>query len=101
MPDPRLTWYCQRAKEEGEQARWQMLTPYLWERIETAVRHAREAAHYGNLVLGPEPRGGDFAPHRWTPDPTKRFCVICGDNDLGSVWGLHRFEPPLRPTSEA
>jgi hypothetical protein len=30
--------------------------------------------------------------HYWTPDPTKRFCVICGDNGLGSVWGVHRFQ---------
>jgi hypothetical protein len=30
--------------------------------------------------------------HYFTPDPTKRFCVICGDNDLGSVWGIHRFQ---------
>lgn len=32
------------------------------------------------------------APHFWTPDPTKRFCTVCGDNDLGSVWGIHRFQ---------
>jgi hypothetical protein len=31
-------------------------------------------------------------PHYFTPDPTKRFCVICGDNDLGSAWGIHRFQ---------
>ena len=30
--------------------------------------------------------------HFWTPDPTKRFCMKCGDNDLGSVWGAHRFQ---------
>jgi hypothetical protein len=30
--------------------------------------------------------------HFFTPDPTKRFCIICGDNDLGSVWGIHRFQ---------
>ncbi len=30
--------------------------------------------------------------HYFTPDPTKRFCTVCGDNDLGSVWGIHRFQ---------
>jgi len=30
--------------------------------------------------------------HYWTPDQTNRFCVICGDNGLGSVWGIHRFQ---------
>lgn len=39
-------------------------------------------------------------PHYFTPDPTKRFCVICGDNPLGSVWGIHRFQiqPKDKPT---
>ena len=30
--------------------------------------------------------------HYFTPDATKRFCTICGDNALGSVWGIHRFQ---------
>lgn len=30
--------------------------------------------------------------HYWTPDPTNRFCVKCGDNPLGSIWGVHRFQ---------
>ena len=30
--------------------------------------------------------------HYWTPDPTNRFCVKCGDNPLGGVWGVHRFQ---------
>jgi hypothetical protein len=44
--------------------------------------------------------------HYWTPDPTKRFCVICGDNGLGSVWGVHRFQiqphdPDFKPSPPA
>lgn len=39
----------------------------------------------------PAPAPG-WQPHYWTPDPTNRFCVICGDNGLGSVWGVHRFQ---------
>lgn len=41
------------------------------------------------LVRRKEPKPID---HFFTPDPTKRFCTICGDNDLGSVWGVHRFQ---------
>jgi hypothetical protein len=42
--------------------------------------------------------------HYFTHDPTKRFCVICGDNDIGSVWGIHRFQiqpsdPDFKPDS--
>ena len=45
-------------------------------------------------------------PHYFTPDPTKRFCTICGDNDLGSVWGIHRFQiqpgdPDFKPVAPA
>lgn len=41
--------------------------------------------------LAEESEAGEAA-HYFTPDPTKRFCVICGDNDIGSVWGIHRFQ---------
>ena len=38
------------------------------------------------------PRRPQPTTHYFTPDPTKRFCVVCGDNGLGSVWGIHRFQ---------
>jgi hypothetical protein len=53
-----------------------------------------------------EPQKPQPLDHYWTPDPTKRFCVICGDNGLGSPWGVHRFQiqphdPDFKPSPPA
>ncbi len=43
-------------------------------------------------MLFQEGRDDARLAHYWTPDPTNRFCVKCGDNAIGSVWGVHRFQ---------
>ena len=51
--DPRTAWYRQRAEEHGNIALWLMST-YPVEHAEDILTEAREAAHYANLVLGPD-----------------------------------------------
>jgi hypothetical protein len=57
-----------------------------------------------DALLSVAPSPPEPVAHYWTPDPTKRFCVICGDNGIGSVWGIHRFQiqpgdPDFKATS--
>lgn len=70
---------------------------------DSRVGRALTAAIAALEALTPKP---EPPAHYFTPDPTKRFCVICGDNGLGSVWGIHRFQiqpgdPDFKPNSEA
>lgn len=48
-------WYRQRAEEQGAKAMLDMRQPTTKYAEVCAYRFAREAGHYGNLVLGPEP----------------------------------------------
>jgi hypothetical protein len=79
-----------------------------------ALRHSSSDVAFGNTVgvrdaireltaLRAQIDSGNQDIHYWTPDPTKRFCVVCGDNALGSVWGVHRFQiqpgdPDFKPS---
>lgn len=56
----------------------------------TALLQEREALRAAVDRLTPKPPKP--IDHYWTPDPTNRFCVRCGDNGFGSPWGAHRFQ---------
>jgi hypothetical protein len=60
------------------------------ERRDTRSANVSAATRSGSVVAEGVTAGE--TAHYFTPDPTGRFCVICGDNDLGSVWGVHRFQ---------
>lgn len=68
----------------------------LRQAAEIELEHAKRklVAFTASEASQPEqPKLGDRRlDHYFTPDPTKRFCVLCGDNDGGSVWGFHRFQ---------
>ncbi len=94
MNDLRLSWYRQRAEEEGQQA-WVLMCWHVENERDPdrAFLAAREAAHYANLVLGPV----EVNSNRYGILP----CTICGSDDHRARHCPHSaFGNPLHPDAE-